>query len=119
MMVNTDSAMKPNAAFKLPASLRPEGVRVHPGMPFGFPSQSAFGFAGILRVDTCGTALLQAVLARPAANDDVQKIRRLFVDTRPSPPRQPRIHLACGSAGPVFHVQRYLSRCQAIRYPGA
>ena len=30
------------------ASLRSEGVRVHPGMPFGFPSESAFGFAGIL-----------------------------------------------------------------------
>jgi len=29
--------------------LRSEGVRVHPGMPFGFPSESAFGFAGILR----------------------------------------------------------------------
>src|ERR1700688_3433667 len=26
---------------------RSEGVRVHPGMPFGFPSETAFGFAGI------------------------------------------------------------------------
>jgi hypothetical protein len=33
----------------MPASLRSDGVRVHPGMPFGFPSESAFGFAGILR----------------------------------------------------------------------
>jgi len=32
----------------MPASLRSDGVRVHPGMPFGFPSESAFGFAGIL-----------------------------------------------------------------------
>jgi hypothetical protein len=32
-----------------PASLRSEGVRVHPGMPFGFPSETVFGFAGILR----------------------------------------------------------------------
>jgi hypothetical protein len=26
-----------------PASPRFEGVRVHPGMPFGFPSKTAFG----------------------------------------------------------------------------
>jgi len=32
----------------MPASLRSDGVRVHPGIPFGFPSESAFGFAGIL-----------------------------------------------------------------------
>jgi hypothetical protein len=31
----------------LPASLRSDGVRVHPGMPFGFPSEEAFSFAGI------------------------------------------------------------------------
>ena len=31
----------------MPASLRSDGVRVHPGMPFGFPPESAFGFAGI------------------------------------------------------------------------
>src|SRR6266851_1955505 len=31
-----------------PASLRSESVRVHPGMPFGFPSETAFGVAGIL-----------------------------------------------------------------------
>jgi hypothetical protein len=31
----------------MPASLRSDGVRVHPGMPFGFLSESAFGFAGI------------------------------------------------------------------------
>ena len=28
--------------------LRSDGVRVHPGMPFSFLSESAFGFAGIL-----------------------------------------------------------------------
>jgi hypothetical protein len=33
----------------MPASLRSDGVRVHPGMPFGFPSELAFGFAGILK----------------------------------------------------------------------
>src|SRR6266403_2197214 len=32
------------------ATLR--GVRVHPGMPFGFPSETAFGFAGILKSST-------------------------------------------------------------------
>jgi hypothetical protein len=35
--------------IEMPASLRSEDVPVHPGMPFGFPSESAFGFAGILR----------------------------------------------------------------------
>ena len=41
---------KPNTSctIEMPASLRSDGVRVHPGMPFGFPSESAFGFAGIL-----------------------------------------------------------------------
>ena len=44
------SLTKPNTSCKIewPASLRSEGVRVHPGMPFGFPSETAFGFAGIL-----------------------------------------------------------------------
>jgi hypothetical protein len=32
----------------MPASLRSDGVRVHPGMPFGFLSESVFGFSGIL-----------------------------------------------------------------------
>jgi hypothetical protein len=32
----------------MPASLCSDGVRVHPGMPFGFLPESAFGFAGIL-----------------------------------------------------------------------
>src|SRR5439155_7083351 len=44
------SLEKPNTSCKIewPSSLRSEGVRVHPGMPFGFPSETAFGFAGIL-----------------------------------------------------------------------
>ena len=44
---------KPNTSctIEMPASLCSEGVRVHPGMPFGFPSESAFGFAGILNLD--------------------------------------------------------------------
>jgi hypothetical protein len=44
------SLTKPNTSctIEMPASLRSEGVRVHPGMPFGFPSETAFGFAGIL-----------------------------------------------------------------------
>jgi hypothetical protein len=33
----------------MPASLRSEGVRVHPGMLFGFPPELAFSFAGIPR----------------------------------------------------------------------
>jgi hypothetical protein len=32
----------------MPASLRSGGVRVHPGIPFGFRPKPAFGFAGIL-----------------------------------------------------------------------
>jgi hypothetical protein len=41
---------KPNTSptSDMPASLRSDDVRVHPGMPLGFPSESAFGFAGIL-----------------------------------------------------------------------
>ena len=31
----------------VPASLRSDGVRHHPGMPFGFPPEQAFSFAGI------------------------------------------------------------------------
>jgi len=31
----------------LPASLRSDGVRDHPGMPFGFLPEKAFSFAGI------------------------------------------------------------------------
>ena len=40
---------KPNTSctIEVPASLRSDGVRDHPGMPFGFPSESAFSFAGI------------------------------------------------------------------------
>jgi hypothetical protein len=40
---------KPNTycTIELPASLRSEGVRDHPGMPFGIISDLAFGFAGI------------------------------------------------------------------------
>jgi hypothetical protein len=41
-----------SCTIEMPASLRSDGVRVHPGMPFGFPSESAFGFAGILNQTT-------------------------------------------------------------------
>ena len=34
--------------IEMPASLRSETVRLRPGMPFAFPSESAFAFAGIL-----------------------------------------------------------------------
>jgi hypothetical protein len=40
---------KPNASctIELPGSLRSDGVRDHPGMLLGFPSDSAFSFTGI------------------------------------------------------------------------
>ena len=40
---------KPNTSctIEMPASLRSDGVRDHPGMPFGFIPDLAFGFAGI------------------------------------------------------------------------
>jgi hypothetical protein len=40
---------KPNTSctIEMPASLRSDGVRDHPGMAFGFIPDSAFGFAGI------------------------------------------------------------------------
>ncbi len=40
---------KPNTSctIEVPASLRSDGVRVHPGMPFGIIADLAFGFAGI------------------------------------------------------------------------
>ena len=40
---------KPNTSctIEMPASLRSDGVRVHPGMLFGFPPEYAFSFAGI------------------------------------------------------------------------
>ena len=40
---------KPNTSctIEMPASLRSDGVRVHPGMPFGFLPECAFSFAGI------------------------------------------------------------------------
>jgi hypothetical protein len=43
------SLTKPNTSgtIELPASLRSDGVRDHPGMPFGFPSECAFSFVGI------------------------------------------------------------------------
>jgi hypothetical protein len=40
---------KPNTSctIEMPASLRSDGVWVHPGMPFGFLSELAFRFTGI------------------------------------------------------------------------
>jgi hypothetical protein len=40
---------KPNTSctIEMPASLRSDGVRVHPGMVFGIIPDLAFGFAGI------------------------------------------------------------------------
>jgi|HubBroStandDraft_6_1064221.scaffolds.fasta_scaffold106334_4 hypothetical protein len=40
---------KPNTSctIEVPASLRSDGVRVHPGIVFGFPPELAFSFAGI------------------------------------------------------------------------
>jgi hypothetical protein len=36
-----------SCTIELPASLRSDGVRDHPGMAFGFPPEQAFSFAGI------------------------------------------------------------------------
>src|SRR5436309_3221736 len=36
-----------SSTIEKPASLRSDGVRDHPGMPFGFPPEQAFSFAGI------------------------------------------------------------------------
>jgi len=36
-----------SSTLREPASLRSDGVRDHPGMPFGFPPEYAFSFAGI------------------------------------------------------------------------
>jgi hypothetical protein len=40
---------KPNTSctIEMPASLRSDGVRDHPGMPFGFIPDLVFGFVGI------------------------------------------------------------------------
>jgi hypothetical protein len=46
------SLTRPNTSCKIewPASLRSEGVRVHPGMPFGFPSETTSERAIALRI---------------------------------------------------------------------
>jgi hypothetical protein len=43
------SLTEPNTVCLIegPASHRSDGVRVHPGMPFGFPPESVFSFAVI------------------------------------------------------------------------
>jgi hypothetical protein len=48
----------------MPASLRSDGVRVHPGMPFGFPPEYAFSFAGIPTVALRGLAV-RTYIAEP------------------------------------------------------
>jgi hypothetical protein len=63
---------KPNTSCKIEwrVSLSSEGVRVHPGMPFGFPSETAFGFTGILRrplrgLQGQGSAFMGSNLGQP------------------------------------------------------
>jgi len=58
---------KPNTSstIKVPASLRSDGVRVHPGMPFGIIADLAFGFAGI------PTMRAESVLLAGACSGDV------------------------------------------------
>src|ERR1700722_20031081 len=58
----------------MPASLRSEGVRVYPGIPFGFLSESAFGFAGILTHSPTAIALLR--LAVPGGVSDSRDDQR-------------------------------------------
>jgi hypothetical protein len=48
-----------------PASLRSDGVRDHPGMPFGFPLERAFSFTGITKWH--GTELcVRKVIVKPS-----------------------------------------------------
>jgi transposase len=41
-----------SVTIELPAPRRSDGVRDRPGMPFGFPSEKAFRFAGIANLGT-------------------------------------------------------------------
>lgn len=59
----------------MPASLRSEGVRVHPGMPFGFHSEIAFGFAGIL-IRIAQAAFAQEYDGGDLPDEDVMRVVR-------------------------------------------
>ena len=98
--LRSHSAAEPqlnSCRIEMPASLRSEGVRVHPGMPFGFASESVFSFAGIPILGTTVTILSRfgclaaarglgvwtgtpgaAMLLRPALGNDQSDIVILF-----------------------------------------
>jgi hypothetical protein len=63
-----------NGTIEMPASLRPDGVRDHPGMPFGFIPDSAFGYAGI-PIDR--QALPHVVIADGQAAKPPSRIERI------------------------------------------
>jgi len=58
---------KPNTSCTIekPASLRSDGVRDHPGMPFGFPSEQGFSFAGIPSFAGAGAVRPPPKILRP------------------------------------------------------
>jgi hypothetical protein len=60
-----------SCTIEMPASLRSDGVRVHSGMPFGFPPESAFGFAGILTHHTEFDKFVGLDLTCPNRSDDL------------------------------------------------
>jgi hypothetical protein len=62
--ISLDHAEHFTGRIDVPASLRSDGVRDHPGMPFGFPPELAFSFAGILMERFCE---LLVRFKRPAA----------------------------------------------------
>src|SRR5882724_8684309 len=78
---------KPNTSstIKVPASLRSDGVRVHPGMPFGIIADLAFGFAGIpTKCGNSSTSLSRATSALalgslPDVNHYRQRLRNAGV----------------------------------------
>ena len=49
VLVEKDGMERPSCTIEMPALLRSDGVRVHPGIPFGFLPERAFSFAGIPR----------------------------------------------------------------------
>jgi hypothetical protein len=87
------SLTKPNTSCKIewPAPLRSEGVRVHPGMPFGFPSETASASpessaprsGRILRYDQCALCGLTRRCTYRAAGRGFAGRRRLT--SLPSP----------------------------------
>jgi len=58
--VSLDEAERFYRTIDLPASLRSDGVQDYPGMPFGFPPELVFSFAGIPTQPTFSPPLCRA-----------------------------------------------------------